>query len=347
MALKLNNEIKTGILGIVALTLTILGFKFLKGSGMFSSNHTMYAKFANTDGLTPSSYVRYMGVNVGSVKEIAIKGKDEVEVAFSLQNDLKLPKDTKVFIEADGLLGGKVLRILPGNSTEFLKNNDILQSDVKVGLMDNLSGKAGPVVDKLDTVMAKLGTTVDEAKNALASVNGTVNNFNSALDASTKAKLQNSIAGLDKSVADFNILSAKLALQGAKIDATMSSVQAFSSNLNTNNAAINSTLKNVENITSNVKTTTNKLNEAELTQTISSLKSTIDNLNATLAKVNKTDGSIGLLMNDAKLYNNLQGSLHSLDALLADLKAHPSRYISVSVFGKKQKELPLPDKPNN
>jgi phospholipid/cholesterol/gamma-HCH transport system substrate-binding protein len=339
MAFKISNEVKTAILGIIALVLTIFGFNYLKGSSVFSSNKTIYAKFADTDGLTPSSYVRYMGVNVGSVKTINIKSASEVEVEFSLDNNIKLPKDTRVQIESDGLLGGKLLRIVPGVSTELLKDKDILQSEIKVGIMDNLSGKAGPVVDKLDTVMGKLGPTVDQAKGALATIDKTVNNFNSVVDATTKAKLQNSIAGLDKSVRDFNLLSAELAAQRQNIQATMGSLQAFAANLNKNNAVINKTLSNVE-------TTTQNLSKAEIAETVAGLKSTLAGLDKTISKLNSSDGSLGLLMNDKKLYNNLQSSMHSVDALLADLKAHPSRYISVSVFGKKSKEAPLPDKPN-
>jgi phospholipid/cholesterol/gamma-HCH transport system substrate-binding protein len=339
MAIKISNELKTAILGIIALVLTIAGFKYLKGSDMFSSSKTVFAKFKDTDGLTPSSYVRYMGVNVGSVRNIIIKGDAEVEVEFSLDNKIKLSKDTRVVIESDGLLGGKLLRILPGISTELLQNNDILTSQTKVGLMDNLSGKAGPVVDKLDTVMSKLSPAVDQAHNALASIDRTVNNFNSALDNNTKAKLQHSIAGLDKSIADFNLVSAELAAQRQNIKATMASLQTFAENLNKNNKVINNTLANLE-------TTTSNISKAEISETVSTLNTTLASLEKTIGKLNSTDGSLGLLMNDKKLYNNLQSSMHSVDALLADIKAHPSRYISVSVFGKKSKEAPLPEKPN-
>jgi phospholipid/cholesterol/gamma-HCH transport system substrate-binding protein len=133
------------------------------------------------------------------------------------------------------------------------------------------------------------------------------------------------------------LLSAELAAQRSKISSTVSSLEAFAKNLNTNNQSINSTLNNVKNITDNVNKTSENLAKADINQTVTNLKNTLGELDRTLAKINNNEGTVGMLVNDKKLYNDLQGTMNSLDALLADMKANPSRYVSFSLIGRKQK----------
>jgi phospholipid/cholesterol/gamma-HCH transport system substrate-binding protein len=322
MNFKISNEIRVAILGIAALVAVVFGYNYLKGRGSFGSNRTFFAKYDNANGLTEGSFVQINGVTIGTVRKISLANGVLVEFNITDKN-IKIPLDSKVAVFSDGLIAAKILGMVPGTSTTFAKENDTLQTFKEIGTLDKLSANAEPMMKNIDGTVTKAGT-------ALASIDNTVNNINSIMDASTKANLQNSIAGLNKSVNDFNQISGTLAAQRQKIASTVASLDAFAANLNKNNAAINSTMTNVQ-------TTTKKISELDLNSTVGELKNTLASLDGTISKINSNQGTMGMLVNDKKLYNDLQGSLHSLDALLADLKARPGRYISFSVFGKKQK----------
>ncbi|MFM2387428.1 MAG: hypothetical protein RL660_2185 [Bacteroidota bacterium] len=328
MAFRVSNEIRTAILGILAITLFVFGFKYLKGSGVLSSHKTMYAVYDNAKGLTPSSFVQIQGVTVGSVKDIRLSSKfpGKVEVEFTVDKNVQIPSDSKAMIVSDGLLGTKALSILMGTSATKATDGASLAIQNEVSIFDKLGG----VGDRVDPLVANIDGTVTEAKTALRTIDATVNNFNGLVDGRTKQAVQQSVEGLQLSVADFNKLSAELAAQRAKIGSTVSSLENFAKTLEKNGTAITATM-------GNVKTTTDKLAAADLTGTIESLKNTVTELDKTIAKINNNEGTVGMLMNDKKLYNDLQGSLHSLDALLADMKANPQRYVSFSLISRKPK----------
>jgi phospholipid/cholesterol/gamma-HCH transport system substrate-binding protein len=331
MAFKISNEIKTALLAIIALVVFVIGYNYLRGSGAFNKNKLLYATLDNANGLTPSSFVLLHGVNIGSVKNIYLSKKEpgKVEIEFSVTNDAPVPSDSKALVTSIDLFGNKAITIAPGTATTAIVDKAYITSETEKGMMDKLGENAGPIMKNIDG-------TVIQAKAALTTVDNTVANINSLIDANTKANLQNSISGLNTSVKDFNLLSASLAAQRQKIAGTVSALETFANNLNKNNAAINASL-------ANVKTTTDNLSKADISTTINNLKVTIASLDKTLGKINDNQGTLGMLVNDKKLYNDLQGSVHSLDALLADLKAHPNRYLSFSVFGRKQKaETPAP-----
>jgi phospholipid/cholesterol/gamma-HCH transport system substrate-binding protein len=322
MGIKIPNEIRVAILGIAALVALVFGYNYLKGRGSFGSNRTFYAIYDNAAGLTEGSFVQINGVTIGTVRKISLVGKVLVEFNVTDKN-IKVPIDSKVAVLSDGLIAAKILGLVQGTSPSMMKENDTLQTYTNIGMLDKLSENAEPMLKNIDG-------TVTKASTALTTIDNTVNNINSLIDAQTKANLQQSIAGLNKSVNDFNQISSTLSAQRQKIASTMASLDAFAANLNKNNAAINNTMTNVQ-------TTTKKLADVDMNGTVGQLKNTLASLDGTISKLNSNQGTLGMLVNDKKLYTDLQGSLHSLDALLADLKARPGRYISFSVFGKKQK----------
>jgi phospholipid/cholesterol/gamma-HCH transport system substrate-binding protein len=328
MALKVSNEIRTAILGILATVLFLFGFNYLKGSGLLSSSKTMYAIYDDAKGLTPSSFVQIHGVTVGSVKDIQLSKKyaNKVEVQFTLTTDVKIPADTKAMIVSSDLLGNKAMSLELGSSPELAKDGAVLATQVEVGMLDKFA-KTG---DRIDPLVANIDGTITDAKTAIRTIDATVGNFNGLVTDRTKQSVQSSVDGLQVSVKDFNALSAELAAQRTKIGSTVSALEAFAKNLNANSNAITATMNNV-------KATTDKLAAADITSVVNNLKTTLAQLDATIAKVNNNEGTAGMLINDKKLYNDLAGSLHSLDALLADMKANPSRYVSFSLISRKPK----------
>jgi phospholipid/cholesterol/gamma-HCH transport system substrate-binding protein len=329
MKFSIPNEVKIALLAIAAIVALVFGYNYLKGRGSFGSNRTFFAKYDNAQGLTEGSFVQLHGVTIGTVRKISLSPNVLVEFNIS-DKTINVPSDSKMVVLSDGLIGAKILGLTPGVSSTFLKEKDTLQSYSEIGMLDKLQADAGPILKNVDGVITKADGVMLKADGAITTIDNTVANVNSLLDANTKANLQSSIAGLNRSVQDFNQLSSTLAQQRQKIANTIAALETFANNLNKNNAMINSTLANVEGATK-------KLGEADLAGTINNLKTTLAQLDGTMGKINNNQGTLGMLINDKKLYNDMQGSLHSLDALLADLKARPGRYISFSVFGKKNK----------
>ncbi len=325
--MTINNNVKIGAFALITLVVAALGYNYLKGRAFYGNNRTYYGLYTDASGINEGSFVKLHGVKVGSVAKVSLSKKDptKVEVELNITNkELFIPDDSKLSLSADGLFT-KALVITPGSSKTGIAEGSFFTTLEEKDLINKLSGKADPIMDSAQMVINNLDGTI-------STIDKTVGNINSVIDAKTKASVQNAVSGLDKSVADFNLLSASLAAQRTKIAATITSLETFAANLNKNNTAINNSLANVE-------TTTKKLSEADITGTIAGLKNTLNQLNTTIEKVNSNQGTAGMLINDKKLYNDLQGSLHSLDALLADLKAHPGRYLSFSLIGRKQKEL--------
>lgn len=315
--MTISNETKIGALAAVAITLLVLGFNFLKGKNLFSRKHEVFAVFKKVEGLSMSDAVKINGLDVGKVD--AIEETDAnltgVLVTINLTKDVVIPNDSYAVINATPL-GSTTVNIIKGTSTAFLKEGDTLRTVTAVGLLDDLKGTLNPTLDKVSGTLTSLDSLVEV-------VGGT-------LDPATRKHLQVIMANLEASTASLNqMLSAN-----GSLGKTMANVNAITANLNNNKDTINQILGNVEKATG-------KFAALDLNTTLTKLQQTADQLNATLAKVNSGEGSLGLLMTDKKLYNNLNATANSMNVLLQDFRLHPKRYVSFSVFGKKDKSEPL------
>ena len=318
MALKITKEIKLALLGILAILVFVFGYKYLKGTGIFSSSKTIFAEYDNVQGLTPASYVQIKGFTVGTVNTIEMSKEHagKVKLTLFINKDLNIPIDSKAKIVSLDLLGTKAVNIEQGVSTTMLKDNEMIAGEIELGTIESLGASATPVMDN--------------AKNTLASLQTTVQSINNILDVNTQNNLKSSIANLNKTMTNFSQLSNELNAQRSKITGLLNNLNSFTNNLNQNNSKINNVLKSAE-------ITTNNLSKANIEGTVNELKSTLTDLQTTLKKVNSGNGSLGLLMNDDKLYKNLKNTLETTNNLMYDLNAHPSKYININIIGRKQK----------
>lgn len=326
--MKLSKEIKIALLGILAIVIFILGFNYMKGTGLFSSTRIVQAEYDNAQGITPSSFVQLQGFNIGSVSGVSLSKKNpgKVLVEMSINKDIFIPEDSKALIVSLDLLGTKAVMIERGQSKNALKEEQLMTGGFQLGTIENLGAAAEPAIDN--------------AKNAIASLDSTMHSINHILDANTQENLKSTITNLNATMADFKEFANALNQQSAKINSLISSLNSFAANLDKNNSTITKVLQNAE-------TTTGNLSKVDFQGTVSELKGTLENLQTTLQKMNNGNGSLALLMNDDKLYKNLKNTLSTANNLLYDINARPSRYINVNVFGKKQKnECPPQPAPN-
>jgi phospholipid/cholesterol/gamma-HCH transport system substrate-binding protein len=331
--MTISNETKVGALTAIAIVLLILGFNFLKGTPMFNTHDTYYAVFDDIQGLANSNPVVINGKQVGTVAKTD-GGADmrRILVHLHMIEDVNIPTDATAVI-SKSLLGNVQVEIKLGQSKAYLKNKDTVKTIDSPDLF-------GDALKKIDPVLY----TVTSAVRALDSL---LKNVNTILDPATKEHVRVMMANLDKTTANLAISSAALQKmlevnQGA-INGTMKNVESITTNFKNNNEKINQSLAHVEKATG-------QLAQLNLASTMQELNATLANFKDLLGKASAKDGSLGLLMNDTRLYNNLNATTNKLNLLLDDFRLHPKRYVNVSVFGKKDKtkplQTPLPDTVN-
>lgn len=340
----MSNETKIGILATVAILISILGYKFLKGQDVFSRSEEFYVEYTNVDQLTKSASVLINGFQVGTVKDIYIKPEDQktIVVILSIKGAVKIPKNTVAAIKPSGLVGGKIIELMfntPCADGTCAEDGDHLKG-ITTGLLDAIVGK-----DQMDTYLNQL-------KYGLTDIYDTI---------SSKATNPNAKGGLPKTINDLNIIleNLKASTRDLKIitASTAVAIPGISKNLNditqnlrANNEKISSILGNTEKFSGNLsKTDISKTNQ-DLQTTMETLNKTLQSTDLALADlkkitgdINEGKGSLGALVKDPRLFDNLIRTSKNLDLLLQDFRLNPKRYVNVSVFGKKQKEYALPE----
>ena len=311
--MKISREVKVGALVLSGIVLFIYGFNYLKGKDLFNKSDTFYTEYTNVEGLVPSTPVTINGLNVGTVTEIGFKGDGSGKLAVKLvvNSDFKFSKNSKAELYETGLIGGKAVAIIPAfDGAENAKNGDVLQGSVKAGLTDLVNQRLTPLQEKIEIMMV--------------GADSLLSNVNEVFDEQTKANLRASISSLNDIVSNFKETSKAIDLLVAG-----------------NEEKLKTTLTNVDNIASNLSKTTAQLAEADLKQIISTLEATIHNFKSISSKITQGEGSIGKLLNDETLYNNLEGASREMESLILDIKLHPARYRRI--LSKKEIPYEAPD----
>lgn len=314
--MKIKNETKVGILTVVALALLIIGFNFLKGKDLFNNTTKIYAVFSKLGSLAKANEVKINGLTVGTVyaMEETDKNVSGIKVTISLTRDVNIPTNSVAYITAPlGGLGSSSIIIEKGDATTFLKDGDVLQTRIDEGLFGGLSAEVSPTLSKI--------------RNSLDSLNRVFGNINTLFDAGAKRNLQHTIANLDLATSSLNRM---LDPNSSALASTLNNVNAITGNLKNNNDSITA-------IVANTKQFTDKLSKLDLQQTMDTLQSAMTLLKATINKISSKEGSLGALINDRQLYDKLNDAILSAEILIDDLRAHPKRYVNLSIFGKKDK----------
>lgn len=315
--MKFSKEARIGLLVLLALLVFFAGFYFLKGSNLFSGENEYYAYFDDVQGLQPSSAVQVKGLTVGHVTEIKLNGGDKVRVAIAIKKKIQVTKGSVLKLASSDLLGTKVLKLDIVENAPAAQDEDTLAAQVEGGVIDNISGEISPLIKDIRHVVATLDTVLG--------------GVNSMLNQDTRSKLSSSVASLDVTLKNFSELSRKLNNESSQLASVIRNANSITTNLANSNQQVTNILKNAEGIST-------QLANAPIEQTVNDLRSAIEQLQGIVNKINKSEGSLGMMVNDKQLYNNLTETLKTLNILLADVNAHPSRYINVTIFGKKNKD---------
>ncbi|MBO5962213.1 MAG: MCE family protein [Alistipes sp.] len=304
----MRKEIKIGIYAVVILLCAWAGIRFLSGLDVLGRSRNYTAHYESVNGLQDAAAVVISGVKVGQVTGVEVNlEKGGVDVVLSISSDFDIPTDSKAMMFSAGLMGGKSIEIKMGESKEYLKSGDAIETGVTLDMFDTLANELGDIKERVATLLDNL--------------NQTISGVDSLIDDNSK--------NLTKTIASLNAVMADL-----KKSNIIGNIDGFCATLNENGAKLDSIITDINSVTK-------ALNEQESGK---KLAEAINEVNTLLAKVNSGSGSIGNLVSDEKLYKELAQASQNLSLLLADLKENPKRYINVTVFGKKSYEEKQADK---
>ncbi|KRD61485.1 organic solvent ABC transporter substrate-binding protein [Flavobacterium sp. Root935] len=316
--MKLTREIKTAILVIASILLFIWGYSFLKGRDLFTNYKVLYAEYDNVEDLSPSAPVTLNGLAVGKVNKITI---DEVTgkllVELQLKTDFPVSKSSVAAIYSPSLIGGKQIKIVPNFADkELAEDGQKLTSTVELGLTESLGGKIEPIQQKLDKMLVNIDVLVT--------------GLNNTLDKTTQENLKKTIAELSQTMEQFHRASGSL-----------------NNILDTNKGQISSVVTNLNKMSGNFNKISDSLNKADLGKTVRNLNQALAKVDGLMNNLNSGKGTAGKLLNDDALYNNLAKTSKELELLLQDVRLYPTRYVNVSLFGKKNKPYVAPAEETN
>jgi len=314
---KLSREVKIGIIAFIALAMVIWGFNFLKGRNIFVGRTHFYAVYENINGIMLNNPVLINGVRVGQVKEInfAEDGSGRVVLHMILNNtDLPVTKNSVAQIYALDMLGAKAVQLIIGSSKELASSGDTLITSVQTGMVDEIQTQLIPVKDKAENLIVSLDSLVFATRGIF--------------DSKSQKNLKNTIEKLESTVSSVDQIMAE---QRDRLSSITKNIESITSNIKNNNDKISNVIKNFNSIS-------DSLAKAQIASTINQVDRTMRETSAIMEKINKGKGSLGLLVNNDSLYNQLTNASRDLDKLLEDMRTHPKRYVHFSVFGTKDKE---------
>ena len=309
--MKINKEIKIGLIATAIITLFIWGFSFLKGKNLLSTNDAYYAIYNNIDGLEEASPVLVSGFKIGIVESIKIHEnyRDKIVVKFSIEENIKLPKNTEAIIYPATLIAGKAIKLNFSDSKELYSHDDTIIGILEKDIISSLSNELLPVKNKIENLVVSIDSVL------------------AIFDDKRKENLKVSLDNINKIT---NNLSELLDTENSKLAVILKNAESISTNLKNNNEYITNILENFSNISDSIEQ--------------ANIKTTILNANRTLAefskisfKINNGEGTIGMLINNDSLYNNLNNLAADLNSLVIDFNENPKRYVHFSLFGKKEK----------
>ena len=304
--MRLSKEIKAAFFVLSTILLFIFGFNFLKGSSLLDKQKTIYAVYDEVDGLLVGANVMINGLSIGNVTELDfLPNSTKILVTFKIKDKLNFSSKSIASIYETGVLGGLAISIDPVfEKDSTVKTGDTLNSSVRPGLTELINRQIEPLSRQLQSTITSVDSIFTGASNVL--------------NRQTQEEIKESI----------NVLT-------SAIKAINNSSIIIEKTLTDKNTQINNTIDNFEKISSNLSKVSEELNSFGLSNLLANLEVSVDGISSIVNKLESDNSTIGKLINEDKVYNNLNSSIESLNSLIIDIKSNPKKYVHFSVFGRK------------
>lgn len=306
----MSKELKTGIIAVIIIGISIWGFNFLKGQNLLDpGSRTFKVEYARIGGLSESSTVTINGLKVGKVDNIefdtSLEKRGHLLVTFIIDNDFEFSKRSIVKIYSPNPLSGSNLAIIPNYEGDMAMSGDLLQGEMEESLFTSIGERLNPLQQKIESVIVRTDSLFG--------------GLNKVLNDNTISGINTSIANLSATIVDIR-----------------KTIEAVNSMVSDNQENLKITIENTRNITANFSKISENINAVDFKKIINKADEAVGNFNEMSKKINAGEGTLGQLLNDKRMYDNLEAATGELEQLLRDIKLNPKRYIHFSVFGKRQ-----------
>lgn len=323
--MKISKEFKIGLVVVCAVGAFVWGISFLKGSDLLSRKYYLYAIYPQIDNLIPANPLLVNGFKIGQVNTISLVEdgplKNQVCVKFLLTEEVNIPKKSTARTISSDLLGTKAVEIIFSDSEEFVTNGDTLLAANEEGLKESVNKQIAPLQAK--------------AVNLISSIDSAITVVTMILNPKTRENIDKSFESVRRAILSLEQTAYKLddmmATEKVKMSSILTNLNGVTSNLNKNE-------EKITNIINNFSSLSDTLAKSQIKNAVDNANTTLKELKELLTKINSGEGTMGKLVKNDSLYNNLNNSAASLDKLLKDLEANPKRYVHFSIFGKKDKK---------
>lgn len=309
----MKREVKIGIFAVAMLIAAWAGIRFLKGFDIFSRNAVYYASYDQVNGVESASPIMMRGVKIGTVTGISFdpQRSDNVVLQFTIRRQFRIPTDSEAKIFSNGLMGGKAIEIIYGQSDTYLEKGDTLRSIRERDLMD-VAGS------ELDFFKQELSRVVNDLSRTLGNVN---------------RLLEANAANVDGTMQHLNDLSGDMAeivrTEKLHMQQAVEGLARFST-------ALGECAPQIDSVVGNLNRISGELADADFAGRLSEA---VSRVNALLAEAQTGEGTLGKLIGDPALYDSLTVASGNLASLLADLERYPGRYVHFSLFGRDPEKM--------
>ena len=308
-------SIKVGVISLLSIFLLYYGINFLKGVNVMSNARVLHSYYNEIAGLTEGNSVTIKGYKIGTITNISFDNErnNELRVEMNIEDDIQIPLNTVAKIVSLDLMGTKGVSFVLGDTTALVVSGDELIGDIEISLQDEVNAQILPLKNKTEELIG----SIDSVMTVITTV----------LNKDARESLSKSLISLDET---FTTLSETMIIVNKMVEENQENINSMMTNFSSITENLNSSNSEIKNILSNFSSFSDSLAKADIL-------STLNKIDAITYKISNGNGSLGKLVNDKELYENLKSASKELDELITDMKLHPERYVSFSIISPQNK----------